>query len=119
MMTGLGIVKNSLNPQPNPSTKTRNSSVIQRPVWLREVCEDAGGAHASSDAHGHESVAGVPAFEFTNDRGGQLCAGAAQGVPERNRSAVGIDLGGIESGFLNNGKRLRGKRFVELDDVDG
>src|SRR5258707_11799125 len=41
------------NPRPNAS----------------EALEDAGGAHASADAHGDHTVAGVATLEFANERG--------------------------------------------------
>src|SRR5579884_4498624 len=39
-------------------------------------------------------------------------------MPERNGAAVEIDLFQVEAGFLNDGERLNGEGFVQLNDVD-
>src|SRR6266850_1398087 len=68
-----------------------------------EALEDAGGAHAAADAHGDHAVAGVAALEFANERGGEFCAGAAEGMAESDGAAVGIDAGSVEASLLDDG----------------
>ena len=46
-------------------------------------------------------------------------AGRADRVTEGDRTAVGIDPGGVERQLGETGERLRGERFVELDGFDG
>src|SRR6266478_9984315 len=81
-----------------------------------EALEDAGGAHATADAHSDHAVAGVTALKFADEGGGEFCAGAAEGVTEGDGAAVGIDARGVETGLLDYGKGLRGEGFVEFDD---
>src|SRR5258708_33690130 len=65
--------------------KSKNSNAL----------EDAGGAHASADAHGDHAVARVLALEFAEDGGGELCAGAAERVGEGGGGAVWSDAGSV------------------------
>ena len=80
--------------------------------------EDAGGAHAAADAHGDHAVAGVAALHFAQQRRGELGAGAAQRMAERNGAAVDVHLLGIETERANDGQRLCGKSLIQLDDAD-
>src|ERR1700738_5120256 len=82
---------------------------------LREALEDAGGTHASADAHGDHAVAGVLALEVADQGGGEFGSGAAERMAEGDCAAVGIDTRGVEAGLLDYGKGLRGEGFVELD----
>src|SRR6266513_2583040 len=51
-------------------------------------------------------------------RGEDLGAGAAERVTERDAAAVDVDLRGIELQLADAGDRLRGERFVQLDEID-
>ena len=82
---------------------------------VSEALEDACGAHAATDAHGDHAVAGVAALEFAHERGGQLGAGAAERMAERDGPAIGIDSRAIEIRLLNHGQRLRGEGFIQFD----
>src|SRR5882762_9795649 len=55
-----------------------------------EALEDAGSAHAAADAHGDHAVLRVAALEFSDESGGEFCAGAAQGMAEGDGAAVRI-----------------------------
>jgi len=57
----------------------RTSMPNPRPT-RSEALEDAGCSHAAADAHGYHAVLCVAALEFTDDRGGKFCAGAAERV---------------------------------------
>src|SRR6266568_1566827 len=74
-----------------------------------EAFEDAGGAHA---------ITRIAALQFADDGSGEFCAGAAEGMAERDGAAVGIDARRIEAGLPDDGERLSGERFVEFDDGD-
>ena len=39
-------------------------------------------------------------------------------MAERDRAAVDVDLRGIEPQLADDGERLRGERFVQLDEVE-
>src|SRR5215471_11012825 len=62
-----------------------------------------------------------PAIVEGMDEGGeQTCAGRSQGVTKRNRPAVKVDLSPVPSDVRQRRavrERLRGKRFVQLDQV--
>jgi hypothetical protein len=54
--------------------------------------EEARGAHAAADAHGHDAVAPAAAAELVEDRRGELRAGAPEGVAEGDGAAVDVEL---------------------------
>src|SRR6266576_1247184 len=83
-----------------------------------KALEDAGGAHAASNAHGDHAVAPVAALQFANDSSGKFCAGATKRMSERDGAAVGIDARGVQTCLLDNRERLSGEGFVEFDDSD-
>ncbi len=56
-----------------------------------EIFENSSCALAAADAHGHHAVARVLALHFAQDGGGELRAGAAQRMPQRDRAAVDVD----------------------------
>src|SRR6266853_1520705 len=101
-----------------PRCPRNDGSVFGFTVFSLQTLEDAGGAHAATDAHGDHAVARVATLQFAEDSGGEFCAGAAERVAEGDGAAVGVDAGGVEAGLLNDGERLRGEGFVELDDSD-
>src|SRR5690606_26504391 len=76
------------------------------------------GTHATTNTHGDHAVAPVAAFEFVEDLHGELGSGAAEWVSQRDRSTIDVDFFFIEFERANNGKGLRGKSFVEFDQVD-
>src|SRR6266576_6756938 len=56
--------------------------------------------HAAALAHGLQTVALVALLERVDQRGHQLGAGAAQGMTERNRTAVDVELCRVRAGGL-------------------
>ena len=49
---------------------------------------------------------------------GQLAAGAAQRMSKRDSSAVDIDNVGVQFQPPDNSQSLRGKGFIQLDEID-
>src|SRR5260370_5106400 len=86
--------------------------------WSGEPLEDAGGAHASADAHGDHAVAGVFALQIADQRGGEFGSSAAKRVAEGDRATVGVYARGIEGGLLDYGEGVRRQRFIEVDYCD-
>src|SRR5260370_30769128 len=86
--------------------------------WSGEPLEDAGGAHASADAHGDHAVAGVFALQIADQRGGEFGSSAGKRVAEGDRATVGIYARGIEGGLLDYGEGLRREGFTEFDYCD-
>src|ERR1019366_8122884 len=82
---------------------------------LLQILEDACRAHAAAYAHGHHAVAAAAALQLARDGGGQLSSGASQGMSQRDRSAIRVDLRRIQSAFFDNGQRLRREGLIQLD----
>src|SRR4051812_39630122 len=80
--------------------------------------ENACGAHAAADTHAHKAVAGRAAPHLIEERRGQPAPGAAEGVPERPRTAVDVHLLFIERQFAEACQHLCRKRFIKLDQID-
>ena len=57
---------------------------------LVQTFENSRGAHAAAHAHGHHAVPRLAALHFLQQPGGQLGAGAAQRMPQRDGAAVDI-----------------------------
>jgi hypothetical protein len=60
-----------------------------------QALEDSGGAHAAADAHRHHPVASASTLKLAQDGGGELRAGAAQGVAQGDGAAVDVDAVGV------------------------
>src|SRR5665213_4566610 len=89
------------------SIRIRRSNLLQH----------RGNALSAADAHGGESI-----FSFTfgkQQRGlsGHARAGCAERMAERDRPAFKVELALINTKFLDDGERLRGKCLVEFDEV--
>jgi hypothetical protein len=72
----------------------------------------------AADAHGDQSELEVAADEVLHHAEGEDGAGGADGVPQRDRAAVGIRALGVEAGVADAGDGLSGEGLVELDGVD-
>src|SRR5260221_9669116 len=103
-------------PSPRPSPGGRGTKVGERHASRR--LEDRGDPLAAADALCRQSVALALAFQQRSRLAGDARTGGAERVPERQGAAVDIGLGEIDAEIADAGERLRGKGFVELDDVD-
>src|SRR5437016_6416795 len=74
---------------PEPSASPRRG--LRR--RLLDPLEDRSDALAAADAHGHERVALLRALELVERLHGQDRAGRADRMAQRDRAAVGVDLG--------------------------
>jgi len=81
--------------------------------------EQAGGAHAAADAHRHHDVAGPAAASFEECVSDHACARHSVGVADGDRSAVDIDLLGVETEEVAAVQGLRHERLVQFPQVDG
>src|SRR5207253_10473965 len=81
--------------------------------------EDDGDALADADAHGAEGVAAVGAQELIERGSDEARAAGTERVADGDGAAVGIDVWRVvrEAEVAEDGERLRGESFVELDDV--
>ena len=74
---------------------------------------------SDSDAHRAQSI--TPARPLQLPHGGchQSCAAGTQGMAQRKRSSVGIDVRSVigNSQLAKHCQRLRGERFVEFDHI--
>src|SRR5579862_9552488 len=62
------------------------------PVALLHDLEEARGAHAAADAHGHDDVLGLAPAALDEDMAGAARAGHAEGMADRDRAAVDVQL---------------------------
>src|SRR5579859_5532641 len=90
-----------------------------RSSWFSDAFEDDGDALAYADAHGAKGVASVGAQELIERRGDQARAAGTERVADGDGSAIGIDVRGVvwDSQITQNRQGLRGKGFVQLDDL--
>src|SRR5260221_1755490 len=91
--------------------------VMPGPSGSRRL-EDRGDTLAAADALRRQGVALALALHQRSRLAGDARTGGAERVPERQGAAVDIGLGEIDAEIADAGERLRGKGFVELDDVD-
>ena len=60
----------------------------------------------------------VAALHLGEQLDGDRGAGRGDGMAERDRAAVGVDLRLVEAELVDHGERLRGERLVQLDHAD-
>src|SRR5882672_9189956 len=75
-------------------------------------------AHATAYAKGRESAPRIALQHFVEQRDSDARAGAADGMAERERASVDIEFRAIEMQFAVAGQHLRGKSFVEFDEIE-
>src|SRR5436190_9262671 len=88
------------------------------PPPLRVDLEQAGGALAAADAHGHHAPAGTPAVALLEDVAGAAGAGHAEGVPHGDRPAVDVVPVVVDAEAIAGVEALAGEGLVELPKVD-
>src|SRR4051812_22260735 len=74
--------------------------------------------HAAADAERRGTAAAATRLERVYERREHARAAGADWMPECDRTAVDVDLGGIELQFAYYGERLSRERLVQLDDVE-
>src|SRR3954470_23609591 len=80
--------------------------------------QDGGDALAAADALGGEGELLAFALQQRGGLAGDAGAGRTQGVAERNRAAVEINLARIDLQVSHAGQRLRGEGLVQFDHID-
>src|SRR5215831_10705447 len=84
--------------------------------WLHSL-KDAGGSHASADAHADEAISSVPPPHLIEDSRCQPRTGTSERMSEGNRTAVDVQLFRIDRQLFQAGEHLRGKCLVELHEI--
>ena len=79
--------------------------------------EDPSGAHAATDAHADDAVAGAAALHLVEQRRGELGARAAQGGAQGDGAAVDVDLVDVDAELAGAVDRLAGEGLVDLEEV--
>merc|ERR1719264_2297173 len=79
--------------------------------------DDAGGAHARSDAHGDHAELPPGALQLRQQCGDLPRAGAAEGVAQGDGTALRVHLLHRDLEVLDGHGRLRGEGLVDLEDV--
>src|ERR1019366_136693 len=73
-----------------------------RPLWLSDVLNNSGSAHAAAYAHGHDAILAVTALQVANDGRGEFRASAAERMAERDRAAVRVHFCRIDARFFDH-----------------
>ena len=71
------------------------------------ACDAHRDAHAAADAQGGETLLGIALLHFVQQRHQHARAGGADGVADRDRAAVDVDLGRIPAEVLVDRAGLR------------
>src|SRR5579862_9690592 len=85
---------------------------------LVEYLEQPGATLAAADAHRHHGVLRLAALAFHQYMPGQPGACHAEGMPDSDRAAIHIVLGGIDMQRIAAIETLAGERLVQLPEVD-
>src|SRR5262249_21625873 len=75
-------------------------------------------AHAAADAERSEALLGVALLHFVQQRHQHAGAGRADGMADRNRAAIDVDLAGVPAEVLVDRAGLRSEGLVGLDEVE-
>ena len=79
---------------------------------------DRGDALAYPDAHGCETVAAAALFHFMDQGRQHARAAAAERMAESDGATVDVELVHVDAELASTGEHLRGKRFIQFDQVD-
>src|SRR5271165_7447675 len=85
---------------------------------IPQVLDDHRNALPAADARGRDSIFCFAAAQLVHQRNDQPRSRCAQRMPERNRTAIHIDLVAIQTQLLLNREILRGEGLVHLDEID-
>src|SRR5581483_1335140 len=75
-------------------------------------------AVAASETERRYPALQIASLQRVEERRQHAPAARADRVPERHGAAVDVDLRGIDLQLVQDGNRLHGKRFVQLEEVD-
>src|SRR6516164_3538490 len=74
--------------------------------------------HAAGSAHGHQAALEIAALQFIEKRADQDRTGGADGMAERDRSAIDVDLVAIELEVANILLRNHCEGLIDLEQID-
>src|SRR5579871_1520112 len=100
-----------------PAHRKSNNESATRRMLLQDL-EQACGAHATADAHRHHAELGLAAPSFQQQMAGHARARHAVGMADRNRAAVDIELGRIDTELVGAVDNLAGESLVQLPQID-
>src|SRR5215813_5667993 len=80
--------------------------------------EQAGGAHAATDAHGHHAVSGLAPAALDQEMAGEPRASHTIGMADRDRAAVDVELLRIDAELVAAIDHLHRIGLVELPEID-
>src|SRR5688500_19939058 len=105
----------------NAATRSRNATSCGsrlKSMSALQILEDRSRALSAADAHRDQTVARAAAAHLAEELHGELRAGRAERMAERDRPAVHVHLRLVETELAHDRKRLSGECLVELDQVD-
>src|SRR3954447_19326427 len=75
-------------------------------------------AHATPDAQRGDALLGVAALHFVQQRHQDAAARRTNGVTDRDRAAIDVDLAGVPAHLVVDGAGLRGEGLVDLEQIE-
>src|SRR3954447_3418124 len=103
---------------PLPSTTVPPLTTRSCMSPLLQTLDDRDVGLTATFAHRLQPVPAAGAFELVQQCGHQPRAGCAEGMPERDRAAVDVDLGEVGARLLLPREHHGRERLVDLDEVD-
>src|SRR5215212_6600488 len=88
------------------------------PPRLLVPCNAHGDTHATTDAERRKALFGVAFLHLVKERHQYARAGGADGMPDRDRATIDVDLGSIPAEVLVDGAGLRRERLIGLDQIE-
>src|ERR1700692_1376470 len=82
------------------------------------ACNAHRNTHAATDAQGGEALLGIALLHLVEQRHQHAGAGGADGVADRDRATVDVDLGRIPAEVLVDRAGLRGEGLIGLDQIE-
>src|SRR5215813_2250750 len=80
--------------------------------------EQAGGAHAATDAHGHHAVSGLAPAALDQEMAGEPRPSHTIGMADRDRTAVDVELLRVDAELVAAIDHLHRIGLVELPEID-
>src|SRR5688500_19637849 len=105
----------------NAATRSRNATSCGsrlKSMSALQILEDRSRALSAADAHRDQTIARAAAAHLAEELHGELRAGRAERMSERDRAAVHVHFRFVETELAHHRQRLSGEGFVELDEID-
>src|SRR5436190_12378950 len=101
-----------------PVPTSLENAVVQSRAMPSVTCNAHSNTHAAADAQRGEALLGVALLHLVQQRHQYAGTGSSDGMADRDRAAIDVDLGGIPAEILVDRTGLRGEGLVGLDQIE-